>query len=97
MGSDHQRTWTALVYQRNHQIDLINSVARKRQLTAHIVVYLVHLLEDLCQAAWCFRAEYDQVPEVWVPTQAMPFWSRAGPATWPLPCAAPAVAPAGGH
>jgi hypothetical protein len=32
-SSDHQRTWIALVDQSNHQIDLTNSVVRKRQPT----------------------------------------------------------------
>ncbi len=68
---DHQRTWIALVDGNNHQIELINREARKRQLTVHIVVDFIHVLEYLWKAAWCFHAEGDPAAEAWVRSQAM--------------------------
>lgn len=66
------------------------------------MVYLIHVLEDVCQAAWCFHAENDQVPQVGVRTQAMPFVKgRASPMAATMRRSAtrrgPGTSPAGGH
>ncbi|MGB0091095.1 MAG: ISKra4 family transposase [Solirubrobacteraceae bacterium] len=54
---DQQRTWIALVDGNNHQIDRIKAEARKRKLKVTIVVDVVHVLEYLWGAAWCFFTE----------------------------------------
>jgi hypothetical protein len=67
---DHKRTWVALVDGNAHQIDRIRHEARRRQVNVAIVVDLVHVLEYLWKAAWCFHAEGDPAAEVWVSRHA---------------------------
>jgi len=67
---DHQRTWVALVDGNAHQIDRIRAEARTRKLTIPIVVDLIHVLEYVWKAAWCFHPEGDPNAEHWVRTQA---------------------------
>jgi len=62
----HQRCWVALVDGNNHQIDRINAEARNRNLKVTIVVDLIHLMEYIWSAAWCFFAEGDQDAQDWV-------------------------------
>jgi hypothetical protein len=63
---DHQHTWVALVDGNNHQIDRIKTEAKKRKVTVTIVVDLIHVLEYLWGAAWCFYDEGDPAAEQWV-------------------------------
>jgi hypothetical protein len=63
---DHQRAWVALVDGNNHQIDRIKTEARQRKLKVTIIVDLIHLLEYLWDAAWCFYKEGDPAAEQWV-------------------------------
>ena len=55
----HQRTWVALVDGHRQQIDAIKAEATRRQVTVHIVVDFVHVLEYLWKACrrTCPRAE----------------------------------------
>ena len=62
----HRRTWVALVDGNNHQIDRIQAEARTRDVTVTIVVDLIHVLEYLWSAAWCFFTEADPDAETWV-------------------------------
>ena len=62
----HHRQWVALVDGNAHQIDRIRAEARRRKLTVAIVVDLVHVLEYLWKAAWCFHSEGDPAAEIWV-------------------------------
>lgn len=62
----HRRTWVALVDGNNHQIERIQAEARARQVDVTIVVDLVHVLEYLWKAAWCFFAEGDPDADRWV-------------------------------
>ena len=62
----HQRCWVALVDGNNHQIDRINAQAESRGLKVTIVVDLIHVMEYLWGAAWCFFAEGDKSAEDWV-------------------------------
>jgi hypothetical protein len=66
----HQRTWVALVDGNNHQIDRIKSEAKSRQVKIAIVVDLIHVLEYLWTAAWCFYREGDPDAERWVHEKA---------------------------
>ena len=62
----HQRTWVALVDGNNHQIDRINAEAEDRELKVTVLVDLIHVMEYIWGAAWCFFAQGDQAAEEWV-------------------------------
>jgi hypothetical protein len=66
----HARPWVALVDGNNHQIERITAEANKRKVDIHIVVDLVHVLQYLWDAAWCFYAEGDAAAEEWVTKKA---------------------------
>ena len=68
---DHQRTWVALVDGNNHQIRRITTEATTRKVTVTIIVDLIHVLEYLWKAAWCFYDEGDTAAEAWVHTKAL--------------------------
>ncbi len=68
---DHQRTWVALVDGNNHQIDRIQAEAATRGIDVPIVVDLIHVLEYLWGAAWCFFPEGDPAAETWVRQRAL--------------------------
>jgi len=63
---EHHRCWVALVDGNNHQIDRINAEAENRNLKVTIVVDLIHVMEYIWSAAWCFFVEGDQVAQDWV-------------------------------
>jgi hypothetical protein len=63
---EHARTWVALVDGNNHQINRITAEAKARNLQVPILVDLVHVLEYLWTAAWCFHTEGDPDAEAWV-------------------------------
>ena len=62
----HHRRWVALVDGNNHQIDRINAEAANRELTVTVLVDLIHVMEYIWSAAWCFFAQGDQAAEDWV-------------------------------
>ncbi|MGH8303154.1 MAG: ISKra4 family transposase, partial [Steroidobacteraceae bacterium] len=66
----HKRRWVALVDGNNHQIDRIGAEAMARGIDITIVVDLVHVLEYMWAAAWCFFAEGDTAAEEWVRDRA---------------------------
>lgn len=68
---EHQRCWVALVDGNNHQIDRINTEAENRKLKITVVVDLIHVMEYIWSAAWCFFAEGDQAAEDWVRAKTM--------------------------
>jgi hypothetical protein len=63
---DQQRQWVCLVDGNNHQIDRIKQEAKTRKVKVTIVVDVVHVLEYLWGAAWCFFKEGDRAAEQWV-------------------------------
>ncbi|CAN5301764.1 hypothetical protein BH23ACT9_BH23ACT9_25010 [soil metagenome] len=67
---DHQRTWVALVDGNRHQIDQITAQAATRGVTITILLDIVHVLEYLWAAAWCFFDEGEVAAEKWVAHQA---------------------------
>ena len=67
----HARTWVVLVDGDRHQIGLIEAEAARRKATVHLVIDLVHVLEYLWAAAWCFHARDDPAAEDWVAVQAL--------------------------
>ncbi|MDQ6782848.1 MAG: ISKra4 family transposase, partial [Actinomycetota bacterium] len=67
----HSRRWVALVDGNNHQIDRIKTEANARGVDVTIVIDLIHVLQYLWGAAWCFFAEGDPAAEVWVADRAL--------------------------
>ena len=67
----HVRTWVVLVDGDRHQIELIEAEAARRKAAIHLVIDLVHVLEYLWTAAWCFHAGGDPAAEDWVAIQAL--------------------------
>lgn len=63
---DHRRTWVALVDGNNHQIQRIHAEAKNRGVAVTVVIDLIHVLEYVWSAAWCFFAEADPEAEAWV-------------------------------
>lgn len=62
----HKRPWVALVDGAKHQIDVIRTQAKRRGVEITIIVDLVHVVEYLWGAAWCFFDEGDPAAEAWV-------------------------------
>jgi hypothetical protein len=67
----HERTWIALVDGNNHQIDRIEAEAAERGVDITVVIDLIHVLEYLWGAAWCFYEEADPAAETWVHDRAL--------------------------
>ena len=67
----HRRTWVALVDGNNHQIDRVNAEAADRGVEVTVLIDLIHVLEYLWAAAWCFFAEADPAAEDWVRDRAL--------------------------
>jgi hypothetical protein len=67
----HQRQWVALVDGNNHQIDRMEKEAEARGIDVTIVIDIIHVLEYLWGAVWCFFAEGDPAAEDWVRDRAM--------------------------
>jgi hypothetical protein len=61
----------ALVDGNRHQIDCIEAQAAERKVGIAIVVDLIHVLEYLWGAVWCFFAEGDRAAEEWVQDRAL--------------------------
>jgi hypothetical protein len=63
---EHQRPWICLVDGDQHQIDRVREEARIRGVEVVLVLDLIHVLEYLWKAAWCFFSEGDRDVEKWV-------------------------------
>ncbi|WP_406347315.1 ISKra4 family transposase [Streptomyces sp. NBC_00648] len=68
---DHRRQWVILVDGARHQLELIQAEARLRHVDVHIVIDIIHVLEKLWAAAWCFHRTGDKTAESWVATHAL--------------------------
>jgi hypothetical protein len=68
---EHERTWVALVDGNSHQIDRIEKEAARRKAKITVVIDVIHVLEYLWTAAWCFFAEGDPSAEAWVRDRAL--------------------------
>ena len=66
-----RRCWVVLVDGNRHQIELIQAEAARRKAAVHLIIDLVHVLEYLWTAAWCFHAGGDPAAEDWVAVQAL--------------------------
>ena len=67
----HRRTWIVLVDGARHQLELIRAEAARRNVTIHILVDFIHVLEYLWKAAWCFYQDGDPDAEPWVAGHAL--------------------------
>ncbi|KOT47282.1 hypothetical protein ADK43_39980 [Streptomyces rimosus subsp. rimosus] len=67
----HRRRWVVLVDGARHQLDLVQAEARLRHIDVHIVIDLIHVLEKIWTAAWCFHRTGDKTTENWVATHAL--------------------------
>ncbi|MEU2992712.1 ISKra4 family transposase [Streptomyces griseoincarnatus] len=68
---DHRRTWVVLVDGARHQRDLVQAEARLHHVDVHIVIDIIHVLEKLWSAAWCFHQPGDPSVEDWVAVHAL--------------------------
>ncbi|WP_210583146.1 hypothetical protein [Streptomyces sp. GESEQ-35] len=68
-GPQHHRCWVVLVNGARHQLDLIRAEAKRRGVTIHIVLDLVHVIEKLRAASHCFHAPADPATEDWIAVQ----------------------------
>jgi hypothetical protein len=67
----HWRTWVVLVDGAGHQLDLIRAGAARRGVTVHVVIDLIHVLEYIWGASWCFHETGDPAAEDWVAVRAL--------------------------
>ncbi len=67
----HRRTWVVLVDGARHQLDLVCGEAARRGVAVHILIDLIHVMEYIWKAAWCFHADGDPHAEAWVATHAI--------------------------
>jgi hypothetical protein len=67
----HRRTWVVLVDGAEHQLDLILAEAARRRVAVHVVIDLIHVLEYLWRASWCFHKAGDPAVEDWVAVKAL--------------------------
>jgi hypothetical protein len=91
----HLRTWVVLVDGDRHQIELIEAEAARRKAEVHLVLDLVHVLERLWAAAWCFHARDDPAAEDWVAVQALAVLAGATVSTVECCSSAPMTMSAG--
>lgn len=66
----HRRCWVVLVDGATHQLDLVQAEAARRDVTIHVVLDIVHVIEKLWAAARCFHTATDPETETWVGTKA---------------------------
>lgn len=67
---EHRRTWVVLVDGARHQLDRIRAEAARRNVTVHIVIDIIHVLEYLWGAAHCLHPAGDRAAETWVAQHA---------------------------
>ncbi|MGH9304931.1 MAG: ISKra4 family transposase, partial [Acidimicrobiales bacterium] len=67
----HERRWVGLVDGNNHQIDRLGVEAKARGVDVVVLIDIVHVLEYLWAAGWCFFAEGDRAAEDWVRDRAL--------------------------
>jgi len=68
---DHRRLWVVLVDGERHQIGRLRAEAKRRGVDPVVVLDLMHVLEYLWKAAWCFFEEGDAAAEAWVTEHAL--------------------------
>jgi hypothetical protein len=61
-----ERSWVAVVDGNATQLELLETEARNRSVTLVVVLDLIHALEYLWKAAYCFHADGTPAAEAWV-------------------------------
>jgi hypothetical protein len=67
----HLRTWVVLVDGAEHQLDLIRAEAARRGVAIHVIIDVIHVLEYLWAASWCFHEAGDPAAEDWTAVKAL--------------------------
>lgn len=62
----HARRWIVLVDGNEPQIELAYAEARRRSIHLTVIVDLIHVLEYIWRAAYCFHADGSREAEAWV-------------------------------
>lgn len=62
----HQRTWIALADGNKDQIARISAEAAARGITVTVIIDIIHVIEYLWRAAWCFHPEASPDAGTWV-------------------------------
>ena len=75
----HRRTWVVLVDGAEHQLSLIRAEAARRDVTVHVIIDIIHVLEYLWAAAWSFHAAGDRAAEDWARSRPSPCWPATAP------------------
>ena len=65
----HRLSWVALVDGNRDQLRLIQQAARRHRVRVTVLLDVVHVLEYLWKAAYCFYAEASREAEAWVTTR----------------------------
>jgi hypothetical protein len=65
------RPWVMLVDGARYQLDAIRAEITRRDLSVHIVIDFIHVLEYLWKAAWCLHPPADPAAETWVAHHAI--------------------------
>jgi hypothetical protein len=63
---EHRQQWAALVDGNRTQIDQVLEEAARRKVAVTLVLDIIHVLEYLWQAAWCFHAAGSPDAQKWV-------------------------------
>ncbi|MFH9348047.1 hypothetical protein [Kitasatospora sp. NPDC017646] len=66
----HRRCWVVLVDGAAHQLELIHAEAARRNVTIHVVLDIVRVIEKLWAASRCFHTATDPAAETWVGAKA---------------------------
>ncbi len=66
LDPEHRLRWVVLVDGNRDQIRLIREVARRHRAKVAIVLDVIHVLEYLWKAAYCFHAEASREAQAWV-------------------------------
>ena len=68
---EHRRTWLVLVDGNNDQLERVRQQAEARHADIAVLIDLIHVLEYLWKAVWCFFGDGDPAAETWVRDKAL--------------------------
>jgi len=63
---ERKLTWVVLVDGNQAQLDLIHKTARKHGVKVHVLMDVIHVLEYLWKASYCFHEDGTKEAEAWV-------------------------------
>ncbi len=66
----HHREWVVLVDGEPHQLNTLKALAKQQAVAVTIVLDFIHVLEYVCQAAFCFFPSGSEAAETWVQERA---------------------------